>query len=91
MPRIFISYRRTDSPDVAGRIYERFAARFGRKNVFKDIDNIPVGTDFRAVIEDALLNCQVMLVVIGPNWLDAKDAEGKRRLDNPEDFVRIEV
>ncbi len=64
---------------------------FGKKNVFKDVDNIPVGMDFRAVIERALITCDIMLVIIGPDWLNAADAQGKRRFDNPEDFVRIDI
>ena len=91
MPRIFISYRRSDSADIAGRIYTRLVASLGKKNVFKDVDNIPVGMDFRAVIEIALITCDIMLVIIGPDWLNAADAQGKRRFDNPEDFVRIEI
>jgi TIR domain/Bacterial SH3 domain len=91
MARIFISYRRSDSTAVTARIYQQFVARFGKANVFKDVNNIPIGKDFRAVIESELINRDLMLVIIGPNWLDTRDNQGNRRLDNPQDFVRIEV
>src|SRR5690606_31434343 len=91
MARIFISYRRSDSADVAEVLYQQLIAVFGKESVFKDVDFIPVGEDFRAVIERELINCEVMLVLIGPTWLTVTDSEGRRRLDNPEDFVRIEV
>ena len=91
MPRLFISYRRADSKAVSGRIYDRLVTAFGKKAIFKDIDNIPPGTDFRQVLRDATAECRVMLVVIGPQWLTVTDAQGKRRLDDPDDFVRIEV
>ncbi len=91
MPRLFISYRRADSKAVSGRIYDRLVTAFGKKAIFKDIDNIPPGTDFRQVLRDATAECRVMLVVIGPHWLTVTDAQGKRRLDDPDDFVRIEV
>ncbi len=91
MPRIFISYRRSDSADITARIYDDLVRAFGEKNVFKDVNKIPVGKDFRAVIESELISSDVMLVIIGPGWLDTKDANGNRRLDDPTDFVRIEV
>jgi hypothetical protein len=91
MPRIFISYRRADSAEITEKIYQRFVARFGKRNVFKDVNSIPIGKDFRAVIEEELITCDMMLVIIGSSWLNITDAEGKRRLDNPEDAVRTEV
>ncbi|MEP7292640.1 MAG: toll/interleukin-1 receptor domain-containing protein, partial [Chloroflexota bacterium] len=91
MPRIFLSYRRADSRLVSNRIYDRLVAAFGKQNVFKDVDNIPPGRDFRGVLREATAECQVMLVVIGPNWVNVTDANGNRRLDDPNDFVRIEV
>jgi hypothetical protein len=91
MSKLFISYRRTDSPDTVGRIYDRLAARFGEENIFRDIDSISAGTDFRQSISDAVQGCHVVLAVIGKEWLHAKDDKGKQRLDDPDDFVRIEL
>ena len=91
MNRIFISYRRQDSADITGRIYDHLVSRFGRENVFKDVDAIPYGADFRKEFQDALSHATVCLVVIGSHWLDTADEEGQRRIDNPDDFVRIEI
>jgi hypothetical protein len=89
--KIFISYRRIDSADVAGRIYDRLVQAFDKKSVFKDVDSIPVGLDFRDVLDDAVKKCDVFLVVIGSQWLELKNADGNRRLDDPKDFVRTEI
>jgi hypothetical protein len=91
MAKVFISYRRTDSAAFSGRIYERLIARFGRKNIFKDVDDIPPGVDFPEYIQNSLRQCAVVLVVIGPHWLEERDAKGERRLDDPGDFVRLEI
>jgi hypothetical protein len=91
MPSIFISYRRSDSQADAGRIYDRLVAHYGKRAVFKDVDDIPPGVDFRDYLNDTLTRCQVLLAIIGPNWIKAKDAQGKRRLDNPGDWVRAEI
>jgi serine/threonine protein kinase/tetratricopeptide (TPR) repeat protein len=90
-PRIFISYRRSDSIAIVGRVYDRLVAAFGANNIFKDVDNIPAGVNFRAVLENEVSSCDVLLVIIGPNWSNILDSSGKRRLDNPEDPVRIEI
>lgn len=91
MAKIFISYRRTDSATISGRVYDRLVAKFKRKNLFKDVDNIPAGVDFGAYIQQSLRECAVMLVVIGPRWLGARADDGSRRLDNPRDWVRVEI
>jgi hypothetical protein len=91
MPRIFISYRRTDSSTISGRMYDHLVREFGDENVFKDVYDIPAGSDFRQVIRDNIYSCNVQLVIIGTGWVDARSADGARRLDNPDDFVRIEV
>lgn len=91
MPQIFISYRRADSQAISGRIYDRLVEAFGRNNVFKDVDEIPPGSSFAEVLETELRKCNVLLVVIGEKWVNITDDEGNRRLDNAEDFVRIEV
>lgn len=91
MSRIFMSYRRGDSADVSGRIYDRLAEHFGAEAVFKDVDDIPFGVDFKTYLNDMVSECAVELVVIGPRWLDISNERGERRLDDPTDFVRIEV
>lgn len=88
---IFIGYRRDDTADVAGRVYDALVARFGEERVFKDVDNIPVGADFGEYIKGILPRCRVALILIGPNWLSSADAAGKRRLDDEHDWVRVEA
>lgn len=88
---VFISYRRADSDDIVGRIYDRLADGFGREAIFKDVDAIPLGTDFRQVIDTAVGNCQVLLAVIGRDWLTVTESDGSRRLDSPRDYVRLEI
>jgi hypothetical protein len=90
MNLIFISYRREDSPDAAGRVYDRLRSYFGENQVFFDIDSIPPGVDFRGYIRDFVSKCNVLVVIIGERWL-AKDSNGVSRLENPSDFVRIEI
>ncbi len=89
--KIFISYRRADSADICGRIYDRLVKHFGEAAIFKDVDNIPFGADFPRHLESILAQCAVELVVVGPHWLEISDDKGRRRLDDPADFVRIEV
>jgi hypothetical protein len=91
MNGIFISYRRDDSAGHSGRIHDRLSIHFGEDRVFRDVEDIGVGDDFVDVIHDAVGKCGVLLVVIGPDWLGITDAEGRRRLDDPKDFVRLEV
>ena len=91
MSKIFVSYRRADSPGHAGRIWDHIIERFGKDAVFRDIDKIEYGVDFVEAIQSAVENCKVLIVVIGPSWLDIKDDSGNRRLENPEDFIRLEV
>jgi len=89
MSKIFLSYRRQDSIGVAGRIYDRLRAHFGSDAVFMDIDSIPFGEDVQAHIDAAVGQCDVVLAVIGTKWAGVTDAH--RRLDDPKDFVRIEL
>ena len=91
MPRIFISYRRSDSAAASGRIYDRLSVAFGEKAVFKDVDVIPPGANYPSLLNEAIANCDVLLAVIGAYWLTAVESNGQRRLDNPDDFVRIEI
>lgn len=88
-PAIFISYRRDDSSDVTGRIYDRLVQHFGKQSVFKDVDSIPLGADFRKHLGDSVGRCDVLLTVIGRQWLIGD--VGQRRLDDIRDFVRIEL
>ena len=91
MAKIFINYRRDDAIGTAGRLHDRLAQSFGRNNLFMDVDHIPAGVDFEVHLNNQVAACKVFLAVIGPNWLNAKDEGGGRRLDNPEDFVAIEI
>ena len=91
MSKIFISYRHDDSADVTGRLYDRLTQRFGRDSVIRDLDSIPLGVDFREFLTSAVEKCRVFLAVIGERWLGVQDESGRRRLDNPDDFVRIEI
>jgi len=88
---IFINYRRDESGHVAGRLHDSLAPKFGRNKLFMDVDNIPVGRDFEEYLKSQVAACDAMLAVIGPDWLTAKDETGQRRLDNPEDFVVVEI
>lgn len=88
-PAIFISYRREDTSDVTGRIYDRLCQHFGKENVFKDVDSIPLGVDFRKHLGNSVGQCNVLLTIIGRQWLAGE--KGKRRLDDARDFVRIEM
>jgi hypothetical protein len=90
MGKIFICYRRADSQSATGRIYDHLVQAFGKDAVFIDVDNIPAGVDFRTAIDQTIQQSAVMLVMIGPSWLMATDANG-RRLDQINDRVRIEV
>jgi len=91
MPRIFISYRRVDSHIITGRVHDWLVFAFGEKNVFKDVDDIPPGMDFRMVLRNALDKCDAVLAIIGKEWLNNRDAQGRRRIDMPDDFVRMEI
>jgi hypothetical protein len=89
--QIFISYRRGESGGWSGRLHDRLRRDFSRKRIFMDVDSIEYGDDFVNAIEIRLAKSQVLIAVIGKNWLTSKDQHGNRRLDNPEDFVRLEV
>lgn len=91
MPGVFISYRRDDTKGYAGALLRELNSRIGSDQVFMDIEDIEGGTDFPAVLRESVQSCDVLLALIGPNWLDARDAAGNRRLDNPRDFVRQEI
>lgn len=89
--RLFLCYRRADSGPVADRLHRALAARFGDGNVFRDVEAIRLGEDFRRAVQRAISGCDVFLVLLGPGWLGATDESGARRLDRPDDPVRIEI
>lgn len=91
MSRIFISYRRDDTAGHAGRLFDRLCARLGKDSVFMDVEGIEAGLDFVEAIEAAVGSCDVLLAVIGRAWLDIRDSQGRRRLDDPRDFIRLET
>jgi hypothetical protein len=89
--KIFINYRRGDDPGFSGRVFDRLQEAFSPDQLFMDVDNIAPGLDFARVLDEQVAKCDVLLAIIGRGWIDAADPTGVRRLDNPEDFVRIEI
>ncbi len=88
---IFISYRRDDTEGEAGRLFDDLTRTFGGKSVFMDVTDIKPGLDFRKVIDDNVATCGVLLAIIGPTWTTITKSSGERRLDDPNDFVRLEI
>lgn len=86
--KVFISYRRIDTEGYAGRIYDRLVSDF---NIFMDVDDIEPGDDFIDVLENALGSCDILLALIGDRWLETKDQDGRRAIDDSKDFVRREI
>jgi hypothetical protein len=91
MSGIFINYRRDDAGGVAGRLYDYLTTKISRRDIFMDVDAMRPGMDFVTQLDASLSQCHVLLAMIGPHWLDAKDRNGRRRLDNNSDFVRVEL
>ncbi len=91
MAGIFINYRREDAPGVAGRLFDHLATKFPRRLLFMDVDAMKPGIDFVKQLDAHVAQCGVVIAVIGPHWLDAKDQSGRRRLDSSSDYVRIEL
>jgi hypothetical protein len=89
--QIFISYRREESKWSARSLYDRLVTHFERKQIFMDVDTLKPGVDFFEAIEKSVGSCDVLIAVIGAHWVNAADEQGRRRLDNPEDFVRMEI
>jgi TIR domain len=89
--KVFISYRRKDSAGYAGRLMDYLKTKLGRDLLFMDVETIPLGSNFEKVLHEEISKCLVLLAVIGPTWCDARDENGKRRLDDPNDFVRMEI
>jgi hypothetical protein len=88
---IFISYRRQDSRDVAGRMCDRLLRHYQQKEIFWDIDDISPGQDFRARVRQEIGRTSIVLAMIGPHWLQCRSAAGARRIDEPDDMVRTEI
>lgn len=91
MNQITICYRREDSADVTGRIYDRLVDAFGDDSVFKDVDSMPLGVNFRTYLDGVISESSALLVVIGQKWLTCVNAAGGRRLDDAQDVVRLEI
>ena len=89
--KIFINYRRGDDPGSVGRLFDRLRGSFAADQLFMDVDSIAPGLDFVRVLEDQVDKCDLFLAVIGPRWLDARNEAGEPRLNDPNDFVRIEI
>src|SRR5258708_23291296 len=89
---IFISYRRDDEPGMATALYYQLEQVFSAQRLFMDVEGgISPGRDFVQVLEERVAQCQVMLAMVGKGWLTSADRDGRRRLDNPDDFVRLEI
>ncbi len=92
MANVFMSYRRDDSQSTTGRLHDWLERKYGKRHVFQDVYSLTLGgADFRTHIAAALQKSNVVLVIIGPHWLNMSNPKGQRRLDNPDDFVRIEI
>lgn len=91
MGTVFISYRRGDTAGEARALYNELASRFGEESVFMDVDNIALGRDFRQALHERLESCDLMLVLVGRDWVDARNSSGARRLEDPADFVSLEI
>ena len=91
MPPIFVSYRREDTECEAGRLFDALVERFGKANVFFDVAAIRKGYDFRQAIDASVSKCGVLLAIIGKHWIDQPGNDGSRRLDDPSDYVRLEI
>ena len=91
MSDVFLSYRRDDSRSATGRLSDGLQQLFGPERVFRDLDSIAPGLDFEAALARAIGGASVVLAVVGPRWADIRDAQGRRRLDDPQDVVRREL
>lgn len=90
MSSIFVNYRRNDAPGHAVRLYDRLVDRFGQANVFKDLDSLEPGVDFEEIIDETIGRCDAVIAVIGQDWL-SPSRDGARRLEDPQDWVRLEL
>ena len=90
-PTIFISYRREDSAGQSGRIFDRLVQQYGKKYIYRDIESIPAGEDFVEAVQEKIKQSDILLVLIGTKWLTAADGEGRWRLADENDLVRVEI
>jgi hypothetical protein len=88
---LFLCYRRDDTQDAAGRLYDRLTATFGVDRIFIDIDSLPLGIDFVDHVREQIARCSAVIVMIGRQWLTIQDKRGRRRLNDPDDLVRAEI
>src|SRR5512134_810647 len=91
MAKIFISYRRTDSAAYAGRLFDRLRKHFGDADVFMDLEGIEPGAEFGKVIADKAREAEVLIALIGKDWVTSAHSDGRRRLDDPNDLVVREI
>ncbi|MCW8882969.1 MAG: TIR domain-containing protein [Sedimenticola sp.] len=91
MGSIFISYRRDDSREITGRICDRLNNEYGKETIFRDVDSIPAGVDYRNHISKTIEGCSAFLIVIGAQWIEAKNNAGQRRLELDSDPVKVEI
>src|ERR1700675_4745661 len=91
MAGIFINYRREDAPGVAGRLFDRLVSSYPRHEMFMDVDAMKPGLDFVKQVDERVSKCDVVLAIIGPGWLSVVDEKGRRKLDLPRDYVRVEL
>src|SRR5271163_4113079 len=88
---IFINYRRGEDQAVAGRLFDQLEPAFSRDHICIDVDSIPPGRDVTAELAESIARCDIFLVIIGRGWADVVDSEGGRRLENADDWVRVEI
>lgn len=91
MPRIFLSFRKPDSRWMRDRVYRALSDRLGADEIFKSGRSIPPGADFAEILRRQAAECELMCVLIGPGWLDARGEDGERLLDRAHDWVRLEI
>src|ERR1700720_2518587 len=91
MSTVFISYRREITAGEARALFNELLGKLGKNSVFMDVDSIALGRDFRGALQKTLESCDLMLVLIGKDWAEVKDEEGRPRLHDPGDFVRLEI
>ena len=91
MKTVFISYRRADSSGYTRSLYSDLIREFSAQQIFMDVDDIPAGADFVVEINNKLKGAHILIVMMGKKWLEITNSNGQRRLDNPNDFVRIEI
>jgi hypothetical protein len=89
--QLFLSYRKKDDRWAVGRIHLKLTEYLGENAVFRDVDSIRLGKDFRTSIDDAVGRCRILLAVIGPYWLDPDKPLGQRRVDSIDDWPRVEI